>query len=651
MGFIIFLVWMISFAWISQIKLHADESNVTTVNGASYYVEETTDEKDLGYGVHYQRDISYTSANNSEVCKGNAAGSGGGGPVEFGKFYEQQVNVLELNPSQEVKIVPWALLDGPRWALATVRTMAIDYEATHPGWKVVAATNGDFFKQSEPYGSTGVTISSGEYLKTHVQAGHFTLGFRNDGSTEQLVEITDLSSKPTLTIYDDNGSILYHDFVQKVNEKPAQNETAVFYINRTGDFQSGFIPMDVNDVYLAHYAPTAVTVTPGYFYGKGKITDKVTQKRELTLGEFAVSSLDSTVASYLKVGAMIRVQYEFTSEQTQGIESFIGYPTKIMLDSVYQGNNADDFHYSRHPRTMIGQKEDGTIVMAVVDGRQPTIGRYGACTAEMSAIMTHYGCVDAWNLDGGGSSTLIIRKQDGWKLTNPYNDSELSDFYVTNSPSDGRERTDGNCLLIVAKVPEFDIQVSDVTSTSLVVHVDLLTDKDRWKEIYVALNGGEKIKVVDGKVSYNDLNVHESYQFKLYGYENGKYLDFMTYERFHTAFKFPTLLSTRFEMKNVNDVNSFVISCTFDKTNAIRKVMLIVGDQTYTSTSGIFVIEENPYFFVHIDQLKFKIRLDLDDYENEFEEDLSLVNPIYTNEYCFSEFRVRVHGLMSELFD
>lgn len=67
-------------------------------------------------------------------------------------------------------------------------------------------------------------------------------------------------------------------------------------------------------------------------------------------------------------------------------------------------------HYKyRHPRSMLGQKEDGTILMVVVDGRS-NISK--GVTANMQyEIMKELGCVNAINFDGGGSSTLTFNNK------------------------------------------------------------------------------------------------------------------------------------------------------------------------------------------------------------------------------------------------
>ena len=82
----------------------------------------------------------------------------------------------------------------------------------------------------------------------------------------------------------------------------------------------------------------------------------------------------------------------------------------------------------RHPRTAVGLKKDGTLVILVADGRREAA--LGFTGPEMSEIFIHEGVVDAINLDGGGSTTLYIEAEGG----------------VQNRPSDGHERVVVNQL-------------------------------------------------------------------------------------------------------------------------------------------------------------------------------------------------------------
>jgi hypothetical protein len=59
-----------------------------------------------------------------------------------------------------------------------------------------------------------------------------------------------------------------------------------------------------------------------------------------------------------------------------------------------------------HPRTAAGRTADGALLLLVVDGRQPE--SRGVSLEELAALMRDLGAVDALNLDGGGSSTLVV---------------------------------------------------------------------------------------------------------------------------------------------------------------------------------------------------------------------------------------------------
>ena len=69
----------------------------------------------------------------------------------------------------------------------------------------------------------------------------------------------------------------------------------------------------------------------------------------------------------------------------------------------------------RHPRTAVGQKADGRIMMVVVDGRRPGYSA-GMTNFELAQTMMRLGVVTASALDAGGSSTMAF---DGELLNRP----------------------------------------------------------------------------------------------------------------------------------------------------------------------------------------------------------------------------------------
>ncbi len=61
------------------------------------------------------------------------------------------------------------------------------------------------------------------------------------------------------------------------------------------------------------------------------------------------------------------------------------------------------------PRTVIGQRKDGIILMLVIDGRRAA--SVGASIKDCQDIMSNYGAYNAANLDGGSSSTLVVNNK------------------------------------------------------------------------------------------------------------------------------------------------------------------------------------------------------------------------------------------------
>lgn len=102
---------------------------------------------------------------------------------------------------------------------------------------------------------------------------------------------------------------------------------------------------------------------------------------------------------------------------------------KIALTWQREGA-AEDFALGRHPRTAIAKLRDGRILLATVDGRQVGVSA-GMTLEELAQMLLEYGATDAVNLDGGGSTTMVV------------------DGKIVNKPSDAAgERTVSDALLI-----------------------------------------------------------------------------------------------------------------------------------------------------------------------------------------------------------
>jgi hypothetical protein len=67
-----------------------------------------------------------------------------------------------------------------------------------------------------------------------------------------------------------------------------------------------------------------------------------------------------------------------------------------------------DFRTTRHPRTVAGLDGSGRVWLLAIDGRRPGHS-LGASFAALARLARHLGLVDVVNLDGGGSTTMVVR--------------------------------------------------------------------------------------------------------------------------------------------------------------------------------------------------------------------------------------------------
>jgi len=143
------------------------------------------------------------------------------------------------------------------------------------------------------------------------------------------------------------------------------------------------------------------------------------------------------IREQLKVGDRITLRLRLVpvsgDPRWQEIVHVIGGGPRLLADGRYVGGEGftTGFLNRRHPRTVIARLADGRLILVVVDGRQP-YHSLGMTLVELAAMLRTLGATDAVNLDGGGSSTLVVRGT------------------VVNLPSDeGGERPVSDALLVV----------------------------------------------------------------------------------------------------------------------------------------------------------------------------------------------------------
>lgn len=110
----------------------------------------------------------------------------------------------------------------------------------------------------------------------------------------------------------------------------------------------------------------------------------------------------------------------------------------ILLDGDAVAIESVSFNTNRHPRTFACTTKDKRLKLITVDGRNPEA--QGMSLAELQLLARSMDCLDALNLDGGGSTTMWIRK-----------------YGVVNHPSDNGQFDEAGerpCANIIAILPE-----------------------------------------------------------------------------------------------------------------------------------------------------------------------------------------------------
>ena len=113
----------------------------------------------------------------------------------------------------------------------------------------------------------------------------------------------------------------------------------------------------------------------------------------------------------------------------------------LFLNGIKEDLDTTDFNRLRHPRTCLGIKPNGSVILLAIDGRNDSSA--GASLPELTKIMSWLGCTSAINFDGGGSTTLWI--------------NGFADQGVINYPTDNKkwdhagQRKVANVILVKKK--------------------------------------------------------------------------------------------------------------------------------------------------------------------------------------------------------
>lgn len=172
-----------------------------------------------------------------------------------------------------------------------------------------------------------------------------------------------------------------------------------------------------------------------------KVGGKVIASNRLEKGEMRARHQQAAVV--IHNGRLQLKKWDQTSDWETNLpeESIMLTGPLLVFNHINEPLDSTSFTTSRHPRTAIGIKANGKIVLLTVDGRNANSA--GMSLPELAKTMRWLGCIQAINLDGGGSTTLWI--------------SGFPDGGVVNYPTDNKlwdhagERKVSNVILLKKK--------------------------------------------------------------------------------------------------------------------------------------------------------------------------------------------------------
>jgi hypothetical protein len=354
----------------------------------------------------------------------------------------QTVHIVEVDRSNPSIVFESSLSNGRVTGLERTSNQAANRNGE--AHRVIAAINGDVwagFSNDMEAAPNGLHVEASE-LVTAGTAGRPTFGVGPDGRPmlgSPLVSVTLTSSTA--------GQFV----INRVNQLRRPGEAVLYtphFGPRTSSAASG---VDVVIIGLALPLRTSGTWTG---------TVQVTRPAEGGYAFDPGTVVITVPATSPMVGLIPGEPVTLTTAVTPGWESIqqaVGGREWIVRDGLVsitpRPASADEIH----PRSAVGITADGSLVLATVDGRETGVS-LGVRLPELAELMLSRGAVTAINLDGGGSSALVIRRAGATSLA------------LVTKPSDGVERSVTNSIQIISTAPTGPLATLNVQPATRTVY-------------------------------------------------------------------------------------------------------------------------------------------------------------------------------------
>lgn len=347
-------------------------------------------------------------------------------------FGREESFALELSPGS--KVTPMVMACDTVYGGLTVSSCVAYAESQ--GYNVVAAVNADYFNSVKV--PLGMVVENGVYKSS--PAHEPAVAFLPDGKVQvvaqpqvditltnhggdtdqsragQTVELTNFNKTRTKS----GGMVLYSEAFSTVSTRASGDGWSVRFKILEGELTpAGTVELEVIDC-VEGSDPVAI--------GDGC----------LVLTAHADSGYRANFEKFA-VGDKVTLQTTCNDPALAAAEQVTGCGDILIADGAVTDSAGWDKDISGvNPRTVLGVKSDGTLLLYVIDGRKANHSGGVSLTMLASELLAQ-GCRWAVNLDGGGSSVMSVRLPGGESCT------------TVNSPSDGTPRACGSYILLVTE--------------------------------------------------------------------------------------------------------------------------------------------------------------------------------------------------------
>ncbi len=339
----------------------------------------------------------------------------------------QKVNYLGADPSKEgIAIVTADNYLPYGWGKGTLENLKDNIHNTYDNYEVVGGVNGDFF------GASGIPIEA--FIRDYnvISAGlgneRTVIGFKDNGD---VVFTRPEFDGYEINVYNEDDELKKSVKVDYINQHMVNGSDVYVYFDNYNEHIANSADKIILSGIEIHKDDWGNT-----YYGKGKLQSEQKDSVDIEGMQIIINSRD-----FNKDDLITETDYVVVQKRLVGDWEDVRFAISGWEILVTDGDATEEFFEGagpsyRHPRTAVGIKEDGTVFFVVVDGRDYENGFKGITEYELSELMLHYGAVDAFNLDGGGSSAMLLKNESG-------------EYEYVNTPSDGTPRPVTNGVFFV----------------------------------------------------------------------------------------------------------------------------------------------------------------------------------------------------------